>query len=67
MIPEIYHEEKDVLEAVKYLPSVSIILPFEPKMSVKRELAYRLQRVFHTVEKELMTSYSDEKVKTGDR
>lgn len=63
MIPETSFEEREVLEAVKYLPSVSIILPFEPKMSVKKELEYQLQRVVEKVEKELMSNYAGEKVK----
>lgn len=38
-----FQEEKEILEAANYLPSVSIILPFEPKMSAKTELEYQLK------------------------
>lgn len=54
-------EEKAVLNAVKYLPAISMILPFEPKISVKSELEYRLKMAFNKVEKELMNNYPPEK------
>ena len=63
MVPAILHEEKEVLEAVKYFPSVSIILPFEPKMSIHRELEHLLQRTVAKVEKDLMAVYTPEKAK----
>ena len=61
MIPASLHEEKAVLEAVKYLPSVSIILPFEPKMSTHRQLEYQLQRAVTRVEKNLLNTYPSER------
>jgi hypothetical protein len=63
MVPAILHEEKEVLDGVKYLPSVSIILPFEPKMSIHRELQYQLERTVAKVEKKLLASYTLEKAK----
>lgn len=63
MIAEILQEEKLILEPVKFMPSVSIILPFEPKMSLKRELEMLLQRVFKKVEKDLMRNYAEAKSK----
>jgi len=62
MIKNLANSEKEILEAVKYFPCVSIILPFEPKMTIKKELEYRLQRVADQVEKDLMNNYVDEKV-----
>lgn len=62
MIPEIFHDEKVVIEAVQYLPSISIILPFEPKIFGRKELEYRLQRVYERVEKELNAAYPEETV-----
>lgn len=46
-----------MLEAPRYLPSVSIILPFEPKMSTKPELEYLLKRAIEKAEKDLKTNY----------
>jgi Bacterial archaeo-eukaryotic release factor family 3 len=50
------------LIGTRYLPAVSIILPFEPKMSPKAEVEYRLKIALGKVEKELMQNYSAEKV-----
>ena len=38
-------EIREVLEAVHYRPAVSIIIPFEPKMSLTTELTYFLKTV----------------------
>ncbi len=55
-------DEKAVLSAVKYLPAVSLILPFEPKLSPRPELEYRLKMAVNKTEKELMANYPPEKV-----
>jgi hypothetical protein len=39
-------------------PCVSIILPFEPKMSLKTEIEYKLKYSLARVEKELLNKYS---------
>lgn len=54
------HDEKEVLD----LPGISIMLPFEPKMTVKRELEYKLQRIAGQVESYLSGNYVDETVTT---
>lgn len=54
--------EKAVLNAVKYLPAVSLILPFEPKISPRPELEYRLKMALNKTEKELMANYPANKV-----
>lgn len=41
------------------LPCVSVILPFEPKMSAKKDLEYRLQRVMDKAGNEMAKSYSE--------
>ncbi|MFI5133273.1 MAG: hypothetical protein ACHQEB_03000 [Chitinophagales bacterium] len=61
MIPAIFEDEKDVFEAVKYRPCISIILPFEPKMSLKSELEYKLKLAVAKVESELLANYTEEK------
>jgi hypothetical protein len=53
-------EIKEVLEALHYRPAVSVIMPFEPKMSVKPALTRELKRAAQQVEHELMEQYPDE-------
>lgn len=50
-------EIREVMEAVHYRPAVSIILPFEPKMSIKAELREQLKHSIKKVEDELMQQY----------
>ncbi|HTI92401.1 MAG TPA: hypothetical protein VL727_17525 [Puia sp.] len=45
----------------RYLPEVSIILPFEPVISSKSELQQRLKKTVERVESELKANYSDDK------
>lgn len=63
MVPESLREERQVLEAVPYLPSVSLIVPFEPKMSSKSDLEYRLNLLTDKVRKELLKTYPAERAK----
>ena len=56
-------EEKAMLDAVNYFPSVSIILPFEPKMSNHREIEKLLERTLSKVEDKLMANYTPETAK----
>lgn len=53
--------ENNLIVAVHNMPAVSIILPFEPKMSLKSELNYSLKIAMEKVEKELMENYPGEK------
>lgn len=53
MTPEL----KEVVAAVHYRPAVSVILPFEPKMGLKTELAHKLKIAADQVEKELKEHY----------
>lgn len=54
-------EEQEVIGAVRYQPEVSIILPFEPVMSLKSELHYQLKIVSEKVESQLLANYPREK------
>jgi hypothetical protein len=63
MIREAFLDEKEILEAVRYLPSISIILPFEPKMSAKYELDYQLKRITEKVEKDLFSNHGLEEAR----
>lgn len=60
MRPATSPEIREVIESVHYRPSVSIILPFEPKMSVKSELTQRLKLAVDKVEREIKQTYTDE-------
>lgn len=50
-----------VLEVSHCLPCISLIMPFEPKMSLKKELAYKLKIAFEKIERELLENYPYEK------
>ena len=60
MNPVITSEILEVMEAVHYRPAVSIIMPFEPKMSLKIELTHSLKTAADKVEQELQENYPDE-------
>ncbi len=44
-----------------YMPAISIVMPFEPKMSSKAEIEYKLKLTLGKVEKELMMNYPADK------
>ena len=50
-----------VLNAPKYLPCISIIMPFEPKIGLKKELDYKLKMAKNKIEKELELNYPEDK------
>jgi hypothetical protein len=50
-------EIKEVLGAVHYRPAISIIMPFEPKMSLKPALIHYLEMIVEKVERELLENY----------
>jgi hypothetical protein len=56
MTPEL----RELIEAVHYRPAVSIIMPFEPKMSLKTELVKSLKFAADKVGQELQENYPDE-------
>jgi hypothetical protein len=53
-------EIREVMEAIHYRPAISIVMPFEPKMRTKTELAYSLQMAVDKVEQQLVENYPDE-------
>ncbi len=53
-------EIKEVMETVHYRPAVSVIMPFEPKMKLKKELIQSLEHAADKVEEELLESYPGE-------
>ena len=60
MNPAISPEIRDIIESVHYRPSVSIVMPFEPKMSAKSVLTQKLKHAADQVEKEIKKNYTDE-------
>lgn len=48
------------MSVVHYRPAISIIMPFEPKMSPKTELAHLLKLTINEVEKEVQEKYPGE-------
>jgi len=52
-------EETKMIEETA-VPTVSILVPFEPKMSIKRELEYKLKTAVGKIEKELLANYPSE-------
>ena len=60
MNPVVTPEIREVMEAVHYRPAVSVIVPFEPKMSLKTELTHTLKTAADKVERELLENYTSE-------
>lgn len=53
-------EIREVMEAVHYRPAISIIMPFEPRISLQTEILYSLKIAADKVEQELVKNYPDE-------
>ena len=53
VIPDLH----EIMDAVVYRPAVSIIMPFEPKMSARAELTLRLRSAVDKVQQELKADY----------
>ncbi len=51
---------REVLKALHYRPSVSIIMPFEPKINLETELHHKLKVAADKVEIELLNNYPKE-------
>jgi Bacterial archaeo-eukaryotic release factor family 3 len=56
-----FSDELELIESVKYTPAVSIVLPFEPKMSSKSEMEGNLRKAMTKVERDLLANYPAEK------
>lgn len=51
-------EIREVMEALHYRPSVSIVQPFDTKMGLKAELSHSLKIALDKAEQELINNYS---------
>jgi hypothetical protein len=61
MINLLSTEERELIEVARYLPSVSIIVPFEPKVALKTNLAYQLKVMLGKIETALLSNYPADK------
>ena len=52
----------DIMDAGHYAPAISIIMPFDPKMTGKSEIYLRLKNATDYIENELLANYSSELV-----
>ena len=60
MNSQITNDIKDMIETVHFRPSVSVIMPFDPKMGLQSEIAYALKIATDKVQKELEENYPGE-------
>ena len=54
-------QQRQIISEIKYLPAVSIIMPFRPVVTRKNELEYSLRSIMGKIEQELVTHYPTEK------
>lgn len=54
--------ENELIHAVRYHPAISMILHFEPKLSLRTELEHRLKFAYDKVQRMLRENYPPEKV-----
>jgi hypothetical protein len=52
---------RELIRPVKYHPSVSIIIPFEPHIRAKNDLAFQLKKALSDVEKQLYKEYTSDR------
>jgi len=53
-------EIKEVIEAVHYRPAISIVLPFEEMVNLKKDTLHALKRITDKLEKELAINYPND-------
>ncbi len=53
----------EIFDAPHYLPCVSLLMPFEPKMGLRKELSHKLKLAHDRIEKELEKNYPEDMVK----
>jgi len=52
---------EEVITATKYLPCISLLMPFNPKMGLKQEIDYKLKVAADQIEKDIKKNYTSEK------
>lgn len=53
---------EELVTAPRYFPCVSLLMPFEPKMNLKKELDHKLKVAADKIEHNLLRDYSEESV-----
>ena len=61
MHTQLVGQKQQRIAETKYLPSVSIILPFQPTTTLKTKLQYSLKLVTEEIEEQLLKQYTTEK------
>lgn len=57
----VFQDQQQLINTAGYLPAVSVIMPFHPIMSAKKDLEYQLKRAMEKVESSLMEQYPRDK------
>jgi hypothetical protein len=52
----------DIIATPSYLPCISLLMPFEPKMGLQKELDHKLKTMADQIERDLTLNYPPEKV-----
>ncbi len=63
MLQTLQKEFAEVLDVPGYLPCISIVMPFDPKMNLHTELAHKLKIAVSKIEVELRSNYPEDKLK----
>ena len=55
----LFEKEKELSMMAKYWPSVSIIMPFEPRIALQTEATHKLKTLCDKIERQLLENYSE--------
>lgn len=64
MLSKVSYKKEEVINVTQYLPSISIIMPFQTKTSLKKEVLHKLKIAADEVERELRKNYPENKIKS---
>jgi len=57
----VFQDQQQLIDTAGYLPAVSLIMPFHPIMSARKDLEYQLKKAVEKIESSLMEQYPREK------
>lgn len=57
----VFQDQQQLIDTAGYLPAISLIMPFHPILSTKKDLEYQLKRAVEKIESSLMEQYPCEK------
>ncbi|MEY4702856.1 MAG: hypothetical protein RIR96_753 [Bacteroidota bacterium] len=55
---------EEVLQSTHYLPCISLIMPFDPKMGLKKEVNHKLKLAANQIKRQVFEQYPEEKAKS---